>query len=180
MPNQNLVETETLVLSGDPLVLYELSMRVRAAVELMAYTGGTVSPVAKRFYIGGSPKSYSNTQVKLEVSDPAATFYLNRTAAVPPAFSVKLDYWTPVILVRGGATLTLSLIRGDLAMTHLDEGGGTVETTLADFDGEYCQLDFTTTLAVDRVEEQRSSLGMCRKWVFSGYEENVLGLQNEK
>lgn len=168
--NANLIETGSVVIGGDVTVTYTLYLHVRAAVELMAYSGGTSDGY---FQVGGTPQNYPNTRVKLVVSDPAATFYLNRSASVPTNFSVALDYYAP-IPVKGGATLTLSLERQSHALFNQDQGGATVVTQLAPFTGEYVQLDFATTLEHD-VVEKRAGAGTARNWVFSGFEENVYG-----
>lgn len=172
--NANLTESTVLVIDGDTNLLYELHVHVRAAVELMAYSGGTHDGLVQR---GGTPGAFPNTQVKLVVAEPAQTLYLNRSS-VPVDYSVPLDYYFP-LLVRGGTTLTLSLVRGDHTLYYEDIGGGAVQTTLAAFVGEFVQLNFVTTLE-ENVVERRAGAGTCRDWLFSGFEENVLGTKAEK
>lgn len=173
--NTNLTESTSFTIDGNPLILYTLTLRVRGAVELMDYTGGVSEG---RVNVGGTPGAPSKTIVKLEVDNPATTYYLNRSASTPTPYSVELDYQLS-IPVRGGATLVLSLERPDHVLLHEDQGGGTVHTTLDDYNGEYCQLDFETTI-VAPVYEVRSTRETCRNWVFTGYEENILGLKSEK
>ena len=172
--NTNLIETKSVVIGGDPSVFYTLSVRVRGSVERMAYEGGVQSGP---FVTGGTPKPFPNTIVKLVVNTPAQTYYLNNGVA-PTDYSIALDYYANIV-VAGGATLTLSLSRGDHDLHKEDQGGGVVQTSVNAIDGEYVQLDFVNTLEGD-VTERRAQDGTCRGWVFSGYEENVLANKAEK
>lgn len=166
--NTNLIRSVSYTVDGLPTKVYNLYLRLRAAVELSSYVGGVVEGYVNR---GGLSKpGYTHTQLQLLVGSPVQTIYLNN--GLETNYSIGLDYYFSVY-VQGGASLQLSIIRGDHTLFYNDQGGGLVKTSFDAFLGEFAQLDFVSTLEAD-VVEMRAGAGSSRDWLFSGYEDNVI------
>lgn len=96
-----------------------VEIRFRGVAEGKGYTGGSTDGV---WQIGGAPQATVSNIYKLEVSSPAATYYLN------PGVTWSRDF-TRTILVNPGAELTLSALSVDNA--QLGNGGATVSNVPA-------------------------------------------------
>ena len=102
-------------LSGLADVVYEVTLLFRGIMELMDYTGGTVvSGTGNRMVEGATPIPgpgglYGHNIYALEISDPAATYHLNRWDGVEDASGVRAIRYSALVRVRGGATVTLTV-----------------------------------------------------------------------
>ncbi len=95
--------------AGNPAVTYNVDFTLAGIYEGKAYSGGT--PInGDRVISGGTPSADENNIVKLEVSSPAATYYLNNGRPTLPGhgFCIPVEQ-TFTIPITGGATLTLTL-----------------------------------------------------------------------
>lgn len=170
----------TVTLSGVVGVTYPIPIRVRGALQLSRYTGG--SNDGAFFQSGGVQNSsdVSKPQAKLVVSDPAVTYFLNRTTDAPSAWSRWLDYMA-VIEGKHGATLTLSIVLPNPHVTEetLDGGGGMVESGLVGLQvaKQWVAVDYVTDITKD-VSEKLG--GVVRNWLWSGFEENMYGVGAER
>lgn len=95
--------------SGDA-VLYTLPLRVRGLVERRLYPGST--PISGTIVFGGTPGAPTTANIyKLEISNPAQTYYFN-AGAFGAGELYNIDA-TINVQVRDGATVTLSCSTGD-------------------------------------------------------------------
>lgn len=101
--------TGSVQVPGTPGVSYNAQVRVRGAAPRITYTGGANN--GAYLQTGGAPASTRTDYVKLTVSDPPATYYLNRGAA-DTQHNVPIDY-TVTIPAKGGAVVTLTLDNQD-------------------------------------------------------------------
>ncbi|MBC7658890.1 MAG: hypothetical protein H7249_04205 [Chitinophagaceae bacterium] len=95
---------KTLIVNGDPSIVYTIELRIRGIVEPMVYSGGTRE--GKNLMIGGMPNNPTFSYFKMSVSSPSMDYYLNAFDAVG-GFVSAIDYTTK-IKVNGGATIKLS------------------------------------------------------------------------
>lgn len=97
-------------LVGDPSELYDVTLLIRGVFETATYTGGTVIPGTNSMMIqGGSPVLDGHNVASLIISNPAATYYMNRWD-VSQGLNYNVVYairYTGVIQIAGGATVTL-------------------------------------------------------------------------
>jgi hypothetical protein len=129
----------SMILGGSSDHVYSIGLQFRGFIELRNYTGGTSQ--GEHFQVGGDTPDPADTfnVYKLEVSDPAGVYYVNRGAEGP---GVAVDYIANVE-IRGGATVTLSTeamdgIEAD-NKNHVVIGGIPPSPTW--YDGEFLQMD---------------------------------------
>lgn len=100
-------------LSGLSDIVYEVTLLFRGIMELMRYDGGTVVDGTGGYMVegatpfGGPGSPYGHNVYSLEVSDPAATYYVNKwdgVVNVNPCYAIR---YSAVVRLRGGATVTL-------------------------------------------------------------------------
>jgi hypothetical protein len=139
----------TRSMAGDPDTIYLVTLRFRGVVELKAYDGGTTTGM---FAERSTPRDDPWNVYRLQVSDPAGTYYLN--SGDENTFASALDE-SHAVLIRGGATVTLGCDLQDFAdgagvlVRNLDAQGspisspGGVEPMVHPFDGQFLQIDVT-------------------------------------
>ena len=85
-------------------VLYEVTLHVRGVVEPKNFTGGEVQ--FEHFQAGGEPVKNDYNFYSLVVSDPVASYTVNRNAEKVGHYTFPIDYRV-TIPIRGGATVTM-------------------------------------------------------------------------
>jgi len=89
---------------GKPGVLYQVTLRVRGVVEPKNFMGGEVQ--FEHFQTGGEPVKNDYNFYSLVVSNPAASYVVNRNAEKVGHYTFAIDYEV-TIPMRGGATVTM-------------------------------------------------------------------------
>jgi hypothetical protein len=89
---------------GKPGVLYQVTLRVRGVVEPKNFMGGDVQ--FEHFQTGGEPVKNDYNFYSLVVSNPAASYVVNRNAEKVGHYTFAIDYQVTVP-IRGGATVTM-------------------------------------------------------------------------
>jgi hypothetical protein len=89
---------------GKPGVTYQVTLRVRGVVEPKNFSGGDVQ--FEHFQTGGEPVKNDYNFYSLVVSDPAASYTVNRNAEKVGHYTFPIDYQV-TIPIRGGATFTM-------------------------------------------------------------------------
>jgi hypothetical protein len=111
--------SEPVTMGGEAGAVYDVTLRIRGVVEQKTYTGGTQDGF---FYAGGTPAADGYNVVKLEVSEPAATYYLNAgTSGIERVW--ELDA-TEKIPVAAGATVVVTSEPGDGLQIANTDGTG--------------------------------------------------------
>lgn len=132
--------------SGQPGVVYEVTVHVRGVVEPKNFTGGHVQ--FEHFQSGGDPVNNDYNSYRIVVSDPAATYTVNRNAEKVGHYTFPIDYRI-VIPIRGGAHVKLGAYdSNDVAIANhqglVIEG---VAPAPRPFDGQFVQLDIESVRA---------------------------------
>jgi hypothetical protein len=125
---------------GKAGVLYDVTIRVRGVVEPKNFTGGEVE--FEHFQRGGSPVKNDYNFYNITVSDPAATYTVNRNAAKVGHYTFPIDYRV-TIAIRGGAVVTVGgYDSNDVAITnHQRLVVDGVPPAPQPFDGQFFQVD---------------------------------------
>lgn len=133
---------------GEPGVMYDVTLHVRGVVEPKNFTGGEVQ--FDHFQTGGEPVKNDYNFYSLRVSEPAATYTVNRNAEKVGHYTFPIDYRV-TIPVRGGATVTMGAYdSNDVAIAnHQKHVVAGVAPAPAPFDGQFFQVD------VESVKERR-------------------------
>jgi hypothetical protein len=126
--------------AGKPGVVYQVTLRVRGVVEPKNFTGGDVR--FDHFQSGGTAVKNDYNFYDIRVSDPAATYTVNRNADKVGHYTFPIDYRV-TIPIRGGATVTVGAYdSNDVAIAnhahHVVDG---VPPAPAPFDGQFFQVD---------------------------------------
>jgi hypothetical protein len=126
--------------AGRSGALYDVSLHVRGVVEPKNFTGGEVRQ--QHFQIGGTAAEDHYNFYSIKVSDPAATYTVNRHQDKVGHFTFVLDYQV-TIPIRAGATVTVGEYdSNDIAIAnhqHLVVPG--IPPAPAAFDGQFFQID---------------------------------------
>jgi len=130
----------TRTFGGKASVVYQVTLRVRGVVEPKNFTGGDVE--SEHFQRGGTPVKNDYNFYNIAVSDPAATYTVNRNAEKVGHYTFPIDYRV-TLPVRGGATVTVGAYdSNDVAIAnhahHVIDG---VSPAPAPFDGQFFQVD---------------------------------------
>jgi len=96
--------TSSYEVGGNPSTVYDVDLRVRGVVEMNSYSGGTVY-TPTYVYKNATGGLTNVNRYKLIVSDPPATYYLNR-GSFSEYDITTLDY-NVTVPIRGGATISL-------------------------------------------------------------------------
>jgi hypothetical protein len=126
--------------AGKPGVVYQVTLRVRGVVEPKNFAGGEVQ--FEHFQSGGTAVKNDYNFYDIRVSDPAATYTVNRHADKVGHYTFPIDYRV-TIPIRGGATVTVGAYdSNDVAIAnhaqHVVDG---VPPAPAAFDGQFFQVD---------------------------------------
>lgn len=156
---------------------YLLDLKVRGTFGLSRYDGG--SNDGGFLQKGGAQNSSDSgrPRIKLTVSNPNQTFYLNRTASAPGAYNQTVEYRVVVEAV-GGATLTLA-VENATTQNGMDAGGAVPEHDSDHLVAGYQTVfvEFSTDITADVTEKLG---GVVRDFVWTGFEENVYGVKAER
>lgn len=132
---------QTVQLTGNGAVLYDVVLRFRGVAELKPYVGGAQTP-GTSFYTGGSPNPSfgSVNEYSLEVSNPPQTYYLNAgTFAL-----TRIDYQVTVQM-QGNALVTLKARSKDNAEAANNQnyvvGGDPPVGVNQPYNGQFLQMD---------------------------------------
>jgi len=137
--------TVSALLSGAPGASYDIALRFRGVVEPKTYTGGTRDG---SWQMGGTPAGDTANIYRLQVSDPAQTYYVNAGMTRPSnmLFCEALDFMKTV-RARAGAMVTLTAEPLDaLQIVNRDQSGTPIvvpgiRPAPAAFDGQFVQMD---------------------------------------
>ena len=125
---------------GEPGVLYDVTLHIRGVVEPKNFTGGEVQ--FEHFQSGGTAVRNDYNFYNLTVTDPAATYTVNRHADKVGHYTFPIDYRV-TIPIRGGATLIMGAYdSNDVAIAnhqHFVIDG--VPPSPQYFDGQFFQVD---------------------------------------
>jgi hypothetical protein len=111
--------SESVTMGGESGAVYDVTLRMRGVVEQKTYTGGEQSGL---FYAGGTPAADGYNVMKLEVSDPATTYYLNAgTSGIERVWELDV---TQTIPIRAGATVVLTSLPLDGLQIANTDGTG--------------------------------------------------------
>ncbi len=172
-----------VITDGTSGAVNELTVRVRGIVQLSRYTGG--SNDGAFLQVGGSQHAsdVGVPVVRLDVTSPSQTYYLNRTSVAPGVYLTALDYYAK-IKVLSGATLTVAIVYPNTFAVQTDVGGGTPELPLEGITAtrlrmakEYVIVEYLSDVSGAVTE---STGGVVRDFVFTGYEEQMYGVKAEK
>ncbi len=125
---------------GKPDVLYHVTLHVRGVVEPKNFTGGEVQ--FDHFQVRGDPVKNDYNFYSIAVSNPAASYTVNRNAEKVGHYTFVIDYHV-TIPVRGGATITMGAYdSNDVAIAnhehHVVDG---IPPAPQPFDGQFFQVD---------------------------------------
>ena len=125
---------------GEAGALYDVALHVRGVVEPKNFSGGEVQ--FEHFQTGGMPVRNDYNFYSIVVSDPAATYTVNRHVDKVGHYTFPIDYRV-TIPIRGGATVTMGAYdSNDVAIAnhkHFVVAG--VPPAPNYFDGQFFQLD---------------------------------------
>lgn len=132
------------VLEGDPGTVYNATFRIRGVVELLGYTGGTLYDAP---YVQKDATGFQTTvnRYSLVISDPAATYYLNKGTFVTDLSAIDYEVTIPI---RGGATVTL--VSNSVGGAEINNSGNHSATdddvdfpivVTQPYNGQFLQLD---------------------------------------
>ena len=100
-------ETEEVVtFGGEAGTVYDVTLRVRGLFEPTTINGGeTPMPAHPYFKVGGSVGTADYAQWQIEVSEPAATYYLNHYPST--SHTIYQEDFEAVIPIAGGAEVVV-------------------------------------------------------------------------
>src|ERR1043165_5655269 len=135
--------------AGKPGELYQVTLHVRGVVEPKNFSGGEVQ--FEHFQSGGEPLKNDYNFYSLLVSNPAATYTVNRNAEKVGHYTFPIDYHV-TIPIRGGATLTMGAYdSNDVAIAnHEHHVAAGVPPAPQAFDGQFFDVQ------VEKIERSRS------------------------
>jgi hypothetical protein len=109
------------VLSGTAGASYSVSLRFRGVVETNSYVGGTSDGAFWQIGGASAPNNVYNV-LKLSISSPAQTYYVNRgQSGIPHCWAI--DY-SKTVVIDSGATVELSFSDTDgQEIDNIDENG---------------------------------------------------------
>lgn len=130
-------------LVGDPTVVYDVTLRFRGVVEQNEYVGPGQDGF---FHPNAAPPAPGWNEFRLQVPEPAGTYYLNSGATgVLQCFELDMQH---TIAVRGGEELALSANNGfdSCGVLNMDAQGQPVVVpgippAPSAFDGQFIQID---------------------------------------
>jgi gliding motility-associated-like protein len=134
--------TVTTTMGGSTGTTYSVTLRFRGVVELKNYSGGTTSGY---FNAGGIPDGSPYNIYRLDVSNPANTYYLNAGSS-GLLYCFGIDY-QQVIPINGGATVQLTAFTLDGAQIRNKDQTGTpivvpgISPAPAAYNGQFIQMD---------------------------------------
>ena len=139
-PRWKLKKELVRTLAGRPGTLYDVTLHVRGVVEPKNYTGGAVQ--FDHFQTGGEAVKNDYNTYSLAVSDPAATYVMNRNEEKVGHYTFVIDYRV-TIPVRGGARVTMgSYDSNDVAIAnhehHVVDGIADLQQP---FDGQFFDIE---------------------------------------
>lgn len=156
------IDSDVATMDGDDGITYAVLLNITGVFGLQPYVGGTFpQPFVNK---SGAASSAALDVVKLVVSAPAATYYLNNGISL--GYNTLVDY-DILIRVTKGATITLSIDNQDYVMFK----GGAADASLNAFDGIWVAGVFSASAYETYIIQTG---GGVRQWIWSGFTENVL------
>jgi hypothetical protein len=117
------------VLQGMPGWTYDILIRLRGLIERKNYVGGTIiDGTGDLISLGGTPKASTLNQYQLDVSDPAATYYVNNMVTDDYYSTMQLVDVEFAITAKTGASVTMTALLIDTA-EHFDPAWNTYPPT---------------------------------------------------
>lgn len=134
---------KVITIGGTPGTVYELGVRFRGVVEQKTYEGGDADGL---WQTGGTPADDVYNTYRIEISDPAQTYFLNAgESSIRHCWLLDL---ARTLEVSAGATITFTLdVGGDAReIINIDELGAPivvpdVAPAPAAYDGQFVQVD---------------------------------------
>lgn len=131
------------VLTGEPGVLYDVTLRIRGVVEEKTYLGGTEDG---HWHEGGEPADDAFNEMYLDISAPPRRYWLNGGTS-NQGWCVPLDYQRGVE-VEAGATVTIGMFDPNTCqILNQDQPGGDpivipdIPPAPNFYDGQFVQVD---------------------------------------
>lgn len=143
---------QTVTLDDTSAEHFSVTIRVRGALGVETYTGGTPDG-STAFYIGGSPADALYDTYQIAVTSPPGTFWLNHDVTVPTMNAVAFDY-IATFPVDGGATVTFTGdCRDGMEFQNFDGAMQPITfpgvTTVPDpYDGQFAQIDVLSVVTM--------------------------------
>lgn len=136
-------DSKSAIMTGAVGVTYNVSLQFVGVVEPKTYTGGSGSG---SFQSGGSPAADVTNIYKLEVSDPAATYYINRGTSGGPCASINFAATIPI---KTGASITLTADNGGdgRELMHSISVGGVTDPPQP-YVGQWCNVAMNSAVPV--------------------------------
>ncbi len=142
-------ESDQAMLTGDPAVIYEVTLRFRGVMEEKAYFGGFDDGLWNE---GGWPLDDGWNTYSLDISDPAQSYWLN-SGAQETDHCEMVDY-QQTVSIRGGSTVSVTMLDPNGCTTkNLDDGGEPIVIPMIPpapeaFDGQFLQIDVVDIVPV--------------------------------
>ena len=143
---------QSVTLDGTAAQRFSVTIRVRGALGVETYSGGTPGG-STAFYTGGLPTDAAYDNYSIAVTSPPGTYWLNHDVTIPSTSSVALDY-IATFSVDGGATVTFTGdCRDGQQFKNLDGMGQPITfagvTTVPDpYDGQFAQIDVLSVVTM--------------------------------
>lgn len=141
--------TDQAVMTGNPVVSYEVTLRFRGVMEEKAYFGGTDDGLWNE---GGSPADDGWNTYRLEISSPSQSYWLNSGSQFSDHCEM-VDY-EQTVTITGGATVSVAGFEpNDCGARNLDDDGQPIvipgiDPAPAPFDGQFLQVDVVSVVPV--------------------------------
>jgi Glycosyl hydrolase family 10 len=131
---------------GTPGALYDVVLHIRGVVEPKNFTGGIVKE--QHLQIGGTPVVDNYNLYNIKVSDPPATYTVNRHESKTDHFVFPIDY-TITVPIRGAATVTVGAYdANDISIANYKALVVPGAPPAPDaFDGQFFQIDVVSAVA---------------------------------
>lgn len=106
------VHEVTFTFGGDPLVTYDVTLRVRGLFEPTTIAGGaTPDPSHPYFKVGGTVTKADYSQWQIRIAEPEAIFYLNHYPET--GHIIYAEDFEVTIPVRGASPVVVSVVDGN-------------------------------------------------------------------
>jgi len=116
---------------------------VRGVVEPKNFTQGEVKQ--EHFQIGGSPTKDHYNFYNIQVSDPPATYTVNRHADKVGHFLFALDYQVTIPIKAGSSVMLAAYDSNDIAIAN-HQRITVPEVANIPFDGQFFQIDVVSAV----------------------------------
>ncbi len=125
------------VMNGAPATTYNVRLRFHGVIELKAYTGG--SNDLAYWQVGGTPSGTVWNTYKLEISSPAATYYLNR--GIDSTLTCYAVNYTKTVQIDTGATVTMTADSNGSEEVYHTVSNGEVTNPAQPYYGQFINME---------------------------------------